>query len=251
MLLRNLSFCVILTLAATSFFASSLSAQTAQYELRFEARWVAPAPIPTNAHFTQLIGSTHNADGSIFSIGGQASQGVENVAETGSVNALVSEINSTIAAGDAADLILGTDTFIDPEEIDTFTFTADASRSQFSILTMIAPSPDWFVGVSNLDLLDGNGNWRDLIQLDLNSYDAGTENGSGFSLSNAATNPQSQIQLLDSAEPNGTLEGVGSIARLTLTRISTVPEPSSMILLIGGCLAGSARRRRQFSSRRN
>ena len=55
---------------------------------------------------------------------------------------------------------------------------------------MIAPSPDWFVGVSRLSLYD-NG-WRNRV-VELYPYDAGTEEGSGWSLANAATVPQGVI----------------------------------------------------------
>ena len=56
-----------------------------------------------------------------------------------------------------------------------------------------APSPDWFVGVSGLTLLDAQGDWVESLQVDLYPWDAGTENGGGFSLSNPATSPQGVI----------------------------------------------------------
>jgi len=161
------TFSVCLLVSLVSVFANSTFAQDAEYELMFEGRWVAPAPVPGSAHFTQIIGATHNANGSIYSVGQLASQGVENVAELGSVGALTSEINASIAAGNAETLLLGGDTFITPEEVDTFTFGVNASHSRISLLTMLAPSPDWFVGVNDLDLLDGNGNWQNQIVLDL------------------------------------------------------------------------------------
>ena len=61
---------------------------------------------------------------------------------------------------------------------------------------MIGPSPDWFVGVSGLSLLDGQGEWESLLEVDLFPYDAGTEQGTEFSLSNAATSPQGVITSL-------------------------------------------------------
>lgn len=239
---RDIALCLIL-IGSTGL--SFVDAQDAQYELRFEGRWVAPAAVPGNAHFTQLIGATHNASGAIYTVGQLASQGVENVAELGSVGALTSEINASIANGTADSLLLGGDTFITPQEVDVFNFDVNASHSRISILTMLAPSPDWFVGVSDLDLLDASGNWQQQIVLDLVSYDAGTEDGSGFSLSNPATNPQDVIQDLDTAEPAGALLGAGSLARLTLTRIDAIPEPGSLAILFGGCLIGLTGRRRK------
>ena len=46
-----------------------------------------------------------------------------------------------------------------------------------TLITMIAPSPDWFVGVAGLSLLDGSGRWRKRVDVDLYPYDAGTEDG--------------------------------------------------------------------------
>lgn len=195
------------------------NAQDAVYEITFEGRWLGPAPLPGNAHFTQIIGATHNSSGALYTVGQQASVGVEDVAELGVTTGLLSEIDAGIAAGNIDSTIEGTDTFITPQEVNTFTITANATHSRFTVLTMLAPSPDWFVGVNDLDLLDASGNWRDQIVSDLNSYDAGTENGTGLSLNNPATNPQSVITDLDTAEPSGILFGSGSVARLTLTRI--------------------------------
>ena len=58
---------------------------------------------------------------------------------------------------------------------------------------MIGPSPDWFVGVSGLSLLDSEGQWMSRRQVALYPYDAGTEDGTEFSLSNPPTNPQGTI----------------------------------------------------------
>ena len=74
---------------------------------------------------------------------------------------------------------------------------------------MIGPSPDWFVGVSRLSLLVG-GQWHSPHSVNLYPYDAGTEEGEEFSLSNAATSPQGTITSLRgtgkfSNEPMATL----------------------------------------------
>jgi len=60
---------------------------------------------------------------------------------------------------------------------------------------MIAPSSDWFVGVSGLSLRE-NDQWLGQVSVDLYAYDAGTEEGSGFSLNNSATSPHEAISLL-------------------------------------------------------
>ena len=51
---------------------------------------------------------------------------------------------------------------------------------------MVAPSPDWFVGVSGLPLLDDRwARWLRSHEVNLYPWDAGTEDGSEFSLNNA------------------------------------------------------------------
>ena len=42
---------------------------------------------------------------------------------------------------------------------------------------MVAQSPDWFVGVSGLPLLDAQGDWLSSRSLNLYPWDAGTEEG--------------------------------------------------------------------------
>ena len=82
-----------------------------------------------------------------------------------------------------------------------------------TLTTMIAPSHDWFVGVSGLLLLDDSGLWLRSREVDLYPWDAGTEEGDDFSLEpSVATTPRGVIT---------SLRGTGRftterIARLTL-----------------------------------
>ena len=165
--------------------------ETATYTLTFEGLWtvddITDVAMPGGAHFTQVIGATHNSATTLWAAGGMAGAGVENVAELGAVSALVGEIGQNANAG--AVVRAGT-SFIAPTQTVSGTFTATASHPLVSVLSMVAPSPDWFVGVSGLSLYD-NG-WRNRV-VDLYPYDAGTEQGSGWSLSNAATVPQGVI----------------------------------------------------------
>ena len=68
-----------------------------------------------------------------------------------------------------------------------------ANFSKVSIITMLAPSPDWFIGIDSVDLCD-NGTWRESMNVTmLPPWDAGTDDGTGFSSTNAATNPPVNI----------------------------------------------------------
>lgn len=63
---------------------------------------------------------------------------------------------------------------------------------------MIAPSPDWFTGVRNVSLVDGNGDFITTpIVVNSFSYDSGTDDGEGFTSDDAISNPVQNIFRLD------------------------------------------------------
>ncbi|MCY3778139.1 MAG: PQQ-dependent sugar dehydrogenase, partial [Candidatus Aminicenantes bacterium] len=152
---------------------------------------VTPGGLPGGAHFTRLVGGVHNAGVTFLRDGGRATAGVEFMAELGGTSTLASEVRA--AEPNALDVLLGRGN-IGPTgstTIDDVTLTTDHSR--VTLLTMIAPSPDWFVGVSGLSLLDEQGEWMASLTVNLYPWDAGTEDGTQFSLSNPATTPQGVI----------------------------------------------------------
>ena len=54
---------------------------------------------------------------------------------------------------------------------------------------MLAPSPDWFVGVSALSLLAEDGAWKEREQVMLRLYDAGTDDGATFTAAERQQQP--------------------------------------------------------------
>jgi len=67
------------------------------------------------------------------------------------------------------------------------------SHNQVIFVSMIAPSPDWFVAVQ-ANLFDGV-NWTDEIVLELISYDAGTDSGTDLTSVDVDTNPRELISV--------------------------------------------------------
>ena len=183
---------------------SLAQAQTAEspvtYQVTFQGTWTTaatPGGLPGSAHFSPLIGTLHNDRVTFWEVGGMASPGVEDVAELGQNSAFRSEINASGHVGAIIERSLGTGGT--PEVSVEFETTQD--HPLVTLITMIAPSPDWFVGVSGLSLLDARGRWLARLEVDLFPYDAGTENGSGFSLSNPATVPQGTITRIRGMAP--------------------------------------------------
>lgn len=171
------------------------------YKLTFKSDWNA-TNFPTNypsgsAHFSPLIGMTHNASASLFSTGKLATSGVEIVAEAGSTNSIKSEIGNIQNLGFSQSLIEGGDLPNGQTQVEV-TFSLDEDFSLVSVITMVAPSPDWFVGVDSLNLFQ-NGQWVDELVVELKTYDAGTDDGVSFTSGNADTSPKENITLLTSA----------------------------------------------------
>ena len=202
--------------------ASVRSAAT--YSVTFQGTWtttVTSGGVPSGAHFTTLIGGVHNTGMTFLREGGMASAGVELMAELGGTSTLANEVRA--AQPNALSVLQGSGGNIGPTGSSTISIVAlTTDHPRVTLLTMVAPSPDWFVGVSGLSLLDDQGDWLASRSVDLYPWDAGTEDGTEFSLSNPATSPQGIIT---------SLRGMGQfsnepIATLTFTRQSVNTAPS-------------------------
>ena len=201
------------------------NAQSATYRVTFEGKFTASAlasgvSVPSGEHFTTLIGAVHNGNVTFWSSGAIASAGIESIAEIGGTSTLESEINAAMSNALA---VIKQSITVGGTSTATVDFTVTTAHPLVTLLTMIAPSPDWFVGVSGLSLLDAQRDWLASHTVDLFPYDAGTEEGTEFSLSNAATSPQGTIN---------SIKGTGKfsnepIATLTFTRQSVTPEITS------------------------
>ncbi len=167
---------------------------TATYTVTFEATWSAsthPTSFPSNPHFSGLIGGTHNGNAILWEPGATASTGIKNMAELGSKTALEGEVNDLITLGTARSVLSGGGIGRSPGSVE-LTFEIHSDFSLVTLTSMLAPSPDWFVGVRALNLRE-NGQWRDNVTVPLAVYDAGTDSGMIYTAPNAATNPPQPI----------------------------------------------------------
>lgn len=195
----------------------------ATYEVVFETLWsdkTHPQDYPPAAHFSGLVTVAHDDTVRFWEPGGLASEGIEDVAELGSVTALVGEINAAVGAGSALPAVLEPGVFV-PGTV-TVQFGATANHPLVTIVTMIAPSPDWFVGVHGLNLRDAQGDWRAEIIVDLDPYDSGTDSGPTFLSSDDDTQPPDPIANIADTFP---FTGTPPIGRFTFTLISA-PGPA-------------------------
>lgn len=200
-----------------------LHAQSAaEYTVTFESTWSAtthPDGFPSNPHFSGLIGATHDTTLTVWEVDGLASPGMESMAELGSKSALTGEFNAAITAGSAGNLLSGGGIAVSPGTV-SLNFEITATHPRVTLVSMLAPSPDWFVGVSGLNLMEGD-TWIDEVEVELYVYDAGTDSGPTYTSSNADTQPPAPITRLESAPflINGSVAPVGVF---TFTRTSQV-----------------------------
>lgn len=217
---------------------------TAQYSVRFDATWSAtshPLNFPGSAHFSALIGGTHDAGVQFWNPGALASAGIRDMAERGLTAPLAAEVQAAITAGHAGMVILGGAVAPSPGTAGA-TLTVTQQFSRVSLVTMIAPSPDWFVGVSGFDLLV-DGQWLDRVVVPLFAYDAGTDSGTDYTSANQVTMPPVLIAANGAAAfQNGAPLGLFTFTRTDAPNPNAVPAAGAWgqlaLAAFLGCTAG-------------
>jgi hypothetical protein len=174
------------------------AAPTARYEVTFESAWRAdthPADFPADAHFSRLIGGTHSSRARFWAPAGIASAGIEAMAEEGRTSPLDAEVQAAIAAGTAYSLIQGGGIARSPG-VATAAFEIGRDYPLVSLVSMVAPSPDWFVGVDSLSLVE-RGDWVDMKIVTLYPWDAGTDEGTTYTSPDRDAQPRQPIRVLE------------------------------------------------------
>jgi hypothetical protein len=205
--------------AATPPASAPTPAPVARYRVSFDATWAVashPVDFPAGAHFSPLVGATHSAGISFWTPGEDASAGIEAMAELGRTSPLDAEIQAAIDAGRASRLVRGGALDVSPGSL-ALEIEADRDHPLVTLVTMVAPSPDWFVGVSGLALIEG-GDWVAERTVALYPWDAGTDDGVTYSSPDRDTQPRQPIRLLAGApvEAGG---GVAPFGSFTFRRL--------------------------------
>ena len=193
-----------------------LSQSIATYDITFTSVWNAAdhGTLPPNPHWSDLDGATHNSSVTFLEMGEMASPGIKFVAEEGGNSTFMGEVTTAITGGTADQWLqesfsggaLGSATLSNIEVSEDFPL--------LSLASMIAPSPDWFIGINGFSLLDGGNNWKTgIIIIDMFPYDAGTDSGTGYTSADLVTMPQGDITSLVNVSPFGS----NKIGTLTIT----------------------------------
>lgn len=198
--------------------------ETAQYSVTFTRLWTdkthpfeyPEAGVLTGPHFSGLIGATHGNDYAIFKEGTLPTPGLEKLSEEGKHSPLDQEIKDAIAAGKAGALF-ETGPIRDASKTETVSFAVSSKYPMVSAVAMIAPSPDWFAGVANVNLMEG-GQWVSSKTVDLAAYDSGGDDGTTYKAPDKDNNPKKPTTTASAPHfvVNGSRPPVG---RLTFTKM--------------------------------
>ena len=165
-LIKKFSFVAIATVLPFASIAQA-APQSATYQMIFVPRWTLAShpfeypnvPKKQQGNFSGLIGATHKENYAIFAKGKMPTPGLENLSEHGKHSPLNGEIQAAIKAGKAGTIIETTEAIYGPiHKPVSKIFTTTKNFPLVSIVAMVVPSPDWFVGVTNVRLFS-NGKW--------------------------------------------------------------------------------------------
>jgi hypothetical protein len=212
-----------LVVAAAAAFGplSAPAADTAaDYEITVTGLWTAerfPLDYPkagllTGPHFSGVIGASHNGGFDLFRAGGQPTPGLERLSEEGKHSPLDAEIRTAIAAGTAGALF-ESDPIKDFGKTATSRVHVTSAFPDVSAVAMIAPSPDWFAGVSGVNLMV-DGTFVAEKTVDLYAYDSGGDAGATYAAADQDTSPK-QATAIASARHFG----ARPVARITFRKL--------------------------------
>jgi len=224
---------IILSLSSALSFGQSV----ATYTITFESFWdTNHSNLPVTAHWSKLVGANHNGSITFLEMGQTASFGIERIAEEG-INSEFrdNEVQPVIDAGHAEQYIDGNGLGSAAGIITIMGLEFNEAFPLLTLVSMIAPSPDWMIAVNGLDLRN-NVSWQTSIVLDLYPYDAGTDSGTGYNSANSDTDPQDPISSLQNSAPFSnlkvgtltiTLDAILDINEDTLKELKLYPNPSN------------------------
>jgi len=163
----------------------------AVYRVVLKSTWTParhPFEYPKGAHFSGLIGASHNAKYRLFGVSRLPTPGLERLSEEGKHGPLDDEVRAAISAGHALQLFK-TRALKNFRDSLVTTVRVDPAHPMVSLVAMIAPSPDWFTGAASFDLVE-NGAWVASRTLRLLAYDAGGDDGTTYRASDRDAKPK-------------------------------------------------------------
>ena len=174
------------------------------------------------SHFSWVGGGTHNDQLELWQVNELASPGMVQMAESGETTILLDEVQAAVEQGMALSKIdqphwfCPEETVVDQCGPNQFEIELSTDFDHVSLVTMLGPSPDWFVGVSGLPMRDEKG-WINRTVHTLYPYDGGTRAANVLEMRGPLTEPPDPITHITSE--SGQVISDRPIGSLIFTRI--------------------------------
>lgn len=126
----------------------------AKYKVTFNFKWNKidfPIDYPLTAHFPNLIGWSHSPKNTFFKKGSIASEGIKNMAELVATSTLTNELKTKIDQKKGLTNVVGSGLGSVVGEV-SIEIGVNKDHSAITLATMLAPSPDWYVAVVNINM---------------------------------------------------------------------------------------------------
>ncbi|KAL0831562.1 hypothetical protein ABMA28_002350 [Loxostege sticticalis] len=204
--------------------------EEARYQLTFIGMWsynTHPQMFPKfheQARFSDVVGASHSKYFSVYKYNSEASAGMKMLAEQGNTTQLEVEIQEKL--GNTVRTVIKATAPAKTNLTTVTSFRANKDNHLVSLVTGIMPSPDWFLGVANLELCtetNKRSEWAQTVTLNLYPYDAGTDSGKTFEAPNDETSPPQPISSVALVQDQGKKK---AFARVRFDLIRTYPNPS-------------------------
>jgi len=218
-------FILAILVMLTAGLSQAFAADSAQYKVTFTRLWTMKthpfeypeAGLLTGPHLSGLIGATHAAGSyAVYKVGTLPTPGLERLSEEGKHSPLDQEIKDAIAAGKAGALF-ETGPIRDASKTESVNVKVTNRFPMVSAVAMIAPSPDWFAGVADVNLMEG-GKFVSKKTVDLFPYDCGGDDGTTYKAPDKDNNPKKPTTLANT--PHFVMKGKRPpVARLTFTKM--------------------------------
>ena len=191
------------------------SARLVLYEVVFRSTWD-PADAPAQAHFSPLVAASHTPGAPFWDVGAASQSGVAALATTGEAAALEASLRANRTTGGVCQVAVGPPVPMSAG-VARLTIGATEGCSSVSVMSAIGPSPDWFVGLSDQPLRQGDA-WIEESVVPARVFDAGVDDGAAFTAADRATQPRAPItECANPAFRSG--DTPAPIGTFTLTRI--------------------------------
>ncbi|XP_025414677.1 spondin-1 isoform X3 [Sipha flava] len=179
----------------------------AKFELTFEGLWsrhTHPKDYPDDnwqTRFSDVIGASHTIDYRFWEPDQVSSEGMNTIAQSGITSTLESELKSK---SDKIRTIIKARGISYPNVTGkTFAvFRVDQEHHLISVISFMHPSPDWFVGISGLELCLPNCNWITNKTINLYPWDAGIDSGVTYNSTDMPQVPRMTIKRVLVANAN-------------------------------------------------